>query len=295
MWRHQREDRSTRKGHKLLVDFIHGLLQLSGIHEVMIAVLGEAHACLPLSWDPIIKHVVFATYSEIQTIQRWVLLTHEIGHAFYDLHFEEFDASVIPQVIRKLVETRPPTMGQQDLENIIRIWTRKWIPELASDCFAVKTIGPPYVIQFLLLALNSRPNHVDGSHPPFNLRVDFMMDALESMALSNFEIDFYRDVWGSYSRSITHPSSRYILQEEVVETALSGIDAIIRETPMRGKWIDILAAKRDLTCGKVPDKDIVSIISATALLEPVIDLGFVYSALSERNSLGSDASQGEGG
>ena len=289
VWIHQRRNEGTRKGHKLLVDFIQELLRLSRICEVMMPILGEAHACLPLFWGNVMKHIVFVTYSEMQTLRRWVLLTHEIGHAFYDSHFEEFNSSVIPQVMRKLVETRPPTMGQRDLETIIHIWTRKWIPELVSDCFSVKTIGPPYAVQFMLLGLNSEPDRTDASHPPLNLRVNFMMDTLESMALPDFNIDFYRNVWNSYSRSITRPSSRYILHEEVVEAALSGIDTVIRDTPIIGEWTDILVAKRALCDGKVPNKDLVSVVSATALLEPTINLDLVYKTLSERHTLNPDA------
>jgi len=289
VWIHQRYNEDTKRGHKLLVDFIQGLLRLSRIPEVMMTILGEAHACLPLSWGNIMKHVVFVTYSEMESLRRWVLLTHEIGHAFYDLHFEEFNSSVIPQVMRKLVETRPLNIGQRELETVIYIWTRKWIPELVSDCFSVKTLGPPYAVQFMLLALNSEPDRTDVSHPPFNLRVNFMMDTLESLALPDFNIDFYRNVWNSYSRSITRPSSRYILNEEVVEAALSGIDAVVRDTPIRTKWADILSARETLLAGNVPEKGLVSIVSATALIDQTINLAPIYKGLLERHTSYSDA------
>ena len=289
VWIHQRYNEDTKRGHKLLVDFIQELLRLSRIPEVIMTILGEAHACLPLSWGNTMKHVVFVTYSEMESLRRWVLLTHEIGHAFYDLHFEEFNSSVIPEVMRKLVETRPLNIGQRELETVIYIWTRKWIPELVSDCFSVKTLGPPYAVQFMLLALNSEPDRTDVSHPPFNLRVNFLMDTLESLALPDFNIDFYRDVWNSYSRSITRLSSRYILHEEVVEAALSGIGTVMHDTPVRGKWTDILAARRALSEGKVPDKDLVSIVSATALLEPTINLDLIYKVLLERHTPSPDA------
>jgi hypothetical protein len=289
VWTNQRSTRDTKKGHKLLVDFIQELLRLSRIPNVMMTVLGEAHACLPLSWGNTTKHVVFVTYSEMENLRRWALLTHEIGHIFYDLHFEQFNSSVIPQVMRKLVETRPLNIGQRELETVIYIWTRKWIPELVSDCFSVKTLGPAFAVQFMLLALNSEPDRTDISHPPFNLRVDFMLDILESLALPDFNTDFYRNLWNSYSNSITRPSSRYILHEEVVETALRGIDTIVRDTPAKRKWTDIIAARQTLSDQKVPDSDLVSIVSAATLLEPTINLDFIYKVLLERHSSDPDA------
>jgi len=153
----------------------------------------------------------------------------------------------------------------------------------------VKTLGPPYAVQFMLLALNSEPDRTDVSHPPFNLRVNFMMDTLESLALPDFNIDFYRNVWNSYSRSITRPSSRYILNEEVVEAALSGIDAVVRDTPIRTKWADILSARETLLAGNVPEKGLVSIVSATALIDQTINLAPIYKGLLERHTSYSDA------
>jgi len=290
VWVHQRSDENTKRGHRLLIRFIQGLLRLSKIPEEMMTILGESHACLPLSWGNIMKHVVFVTYSEMESMRRWALLAHEIGHAFYDLHIEEFNSSVLPLVMRKLVETRPLNLGQRELENIIYIWTRNWIPELVSDCFSVKILGPPYAVQFMLLALNSEPNRTDVSHPPVNLRVNFMMNTLESLALPQFNIEFYRNIWNSYSHSITRPSSQYILHEEVVEAALSGIDRVTHDTPITNKWADIFAAKQALSNGKVPDKDLVSIVSATTLLDPAINLDAIYKILLERHTSGPDAS-----
>jgi len=284
VWIHQKGDEETRRGHRLIVHFIKELLQLSKIPEIMITILGEDYACLPLSWGKIQKHVVFVTYSEMENPIRWALLSHEIGHAFYDLNFDEFHSSVIPMVIQKLVETKPLNIGQRVLEDTIYTWTNHWIPELVSDCFSIKTLGPAYLIQFILLVLNSNPDRIEVSHPPSNLRVNFMIDILESLALPDFDIDIYRDIWNSYSRSITWPSSRYILQEEVVESALHGIDAIIQDKPIETIWGDIVEAKQVLSNKKIPEKNLVSIISAASLLATQIDISKLYSTLLERDT-----------
>jgi len=290
IWIHQRHDENTKRGHNLLVNFVKELLELSAVPRVMMTILGEAYECLPLYWGNVTKHVIFATYSEVESLRRWVLLTHEVGHVFYDLHFEEFNSSVIPQVMRKLVERRPLNITQREFENIIYIWTRKWIPELVSDCFSVKSLGPPYVNQFMLMVLDSNPDHVDVSHPPNNLRVNFMLNLLESLALSDFNVDSYRGVWNSYSQSITQPSSQYILDEEVVEAALSGIDALMHDTPVRNKWAEILSSREALSDGNVPEKDLVCIVSAAALLDPKISLDPIYKGLLERHASDPDAS-----
>jgi len=289
IWIHQRHDENTRRAHKLLVNFIQGLLEISAVPGGVMTILGETYECLPLFWEDVTKHVIFATFSEMQSLQRWVLLTHEIGHAFYDLNFEEFNSSVIPQVVRKILERRPSNIGERDLENIIYVWARKWVPELVSDCFSVKTLGPSYVIQFMLMALDSEPDHIDVTHPPNNLRVSFMMELLDSLKLPDFNIDFYRDVWNSYSQSITQPSSQYILDEKVVEVALTGINSVVSATPIRNKWAEILSTRESLSGGNMPDKDLLSILAASALLDPSISSDWLYDELLERYTSGSDA------
>lgn len=289
IWIHQRNDKNTKRQHGLLVDFVQRLVKLSAIPEDIMTIIGEAYECLPLYWGNATKHVIFITYSEIESLRRWVLLTHEVGHAFYDLHFQDFNSSVIPQVMRKLFERRPLNITQREYESIVYIWTRKWIPELVSDCFSVKTLGPPYAIQFMLMVLDSEPDRIDISHPPDNLRINFMMDLLESMALPDFYVDFHRGVWNSYSRSITRPSSQYILDEEVVETALSGIDAVVRDVPVRSKWTEILSAREALSGGNVPEEDLVPIIAATALLDSTFNLDQIYERLLERHASSRDA------
>jgi len=289
VWSHQRSDEDTRRQHKLLVSFIQDLLKLSNIPEVTMAILGETHACLPLYWGKTTRHIVFATLSEIKNLRRWGLLAHEMGHAFYDLHFEEFYSDVIPQVIRKLAETKPINIEQSEFEATIYIWATKWIPELVADCFAVKNMGPSFLRQFMLIALDSEPDRVEPSHPPTNLRVKFMIDVLESLELFDVKVESYRNIWGAYSCSISRPSSRYILNEEVVNEALNRINFIVRDSPVKNKWNEIFEARELLSQGMMPNKDLISIVSAAALVDPTIDLYPIYETLLERYASNHDS------
>ncbi|KPV63974.1 MAG: hypothetical protein AOA66_0491 [Candidatus Bathyarchaeota archaeon BA2] len=289
VWFHQRSDEGTRRQHKLLVSFIQDMLKLSNIPEVTMVILGETHACLPLYWGKTTRHIVFATLSEIKNLRRWGLLAHEMGHAFYDLNFEEFYLNVIPQVIRKLAETKPINIKPSEFEDTIYIWATKWVPELAADCFAIKNMGPSFLTQFMLIALDSEPDRVEPSHPPTNLRVKFMIDVLESLELSDVNVESYRNIWDAYSRSVSHPSSRYILNEEVVNEALNGINSIVQDSPIKNKWNDIFKAREFLSQGMMPDKDLISIVSATALVDPTINLCPIYETLLERYASNHDS------
>ena len=289
IWSNQRRGREIKKQHRLLMYFVENLLELSHIPESMMAIIGEDYACLPLSWGQTIKHVLFGTYSEIENLRKWVLLAHELGHAYYDLNTEKFSAALLPTVIRKLIEVKPINVEQRELESAIYTWTRYWIPELVADCFAVKTLGPSFLKQFMLTALDSEPNRIEITHPPSDLRVRFMADTLDSLGLPDIDTESYWFVWRSYCYSVSRPSSLYIVHEEVVKTVLSGIDLIMQEMPIKKKWTDILKAKKTLSDGALPDQDLLCIVSALTISEPSIDFRPIYKELLKRHSSNSNA------
>lgn len=282
IWSNQRKGTETKRQHRLLVYFVEDLLELSHISESMMTIIGENYACLPLSWGQMMRHVVFATYSEMENLRKWVLLAHEIGHAFYDLNVQKFSSNLIPQVIRKLIEVKPTNVEQRELESTIYIWTREWIPELVADCFAVKTLGPPFMTQFMLTALNSQPNRIEFTHPPSDLRVRFMMDILDFLNLPDVNTKSYRNAWRSYAYSVSRPSSLYVVHEEVVKTALDGINSIVQERPIEKKWTDILKAKKAISEGVFPDQDLLCIVSVFAISEPTVDFRLIYRELLKR-------------
>jgi hypothetical protein len=193
-------------------------------------------------------------------------------------------------VIRKLIEVRPINVEQIELESTIYAWTRNWIPELVSDSFAVKTLGPAFVTQFMVTVLDSQPNRLEFTHPPPGLRVRCMLNTLESLNLSDINVSSYRNIWQSYCFTTSRPSSLYIVHEEVVRTAMDGIDSIVQEKPIENKWSDILNAKKALSHGSVPAQDVLSVVSALAIAEPSVQADQIYKALLERHSSNPNAS-----
>ena len=289
VWNSQKSRTETKQQHRLLMHFITDLLQLCHISESMMTIIGEYYACLPLEWAQVRKHVVFCTYSEMQNLRKWVLLAHEFGHVYYFQNVEKINSSITPQVIRRLNENRPINLDQINFESIIYTWTQHWIPEFVSDCFAAKTLGPAFIAQFMVTMLDSQPNRIEFTHPPPNLRLRFMMNILDALNLSEIDINSYRNKWQSYAHTISRPSSLFIVHEEVVRTALRGIDSIVTEKPIENKWADILEVKKTLDLGSIPDQDLISIISALAIAEPNINYSLLYRALLKRYASNSYA------
>jgi hypothetical protein len=289
VWNSQKSRRETKRQHKLLMHFIADLLHFCHISESMMGIIGEDYACLPLEWAQTRRHVVFGTYSEIQNLRKWVLLAHELGHAYYYQNEARINSNVTPEVIRRLNENRPTNLDQREFESTIYTWAQHWIPEFVSDCFAAKTLGPAFIGQFMVTVLDSQPNHVEMTHPPPNLRVMFMMNILDTLNLSDIDISSYRNIWQSYAHSVSRPSSLFIVHEDVVTTALRGIDSIVTEKPIENKWADILETKKAISRGLIPDHDLVSTISALAISEPNLNYSPLYKALLKRYASNSYA------
>lgn len=282
VWNSQKTRRETKREHKLLMQFIADLLHFCHISEPIMGIIGEDYACLPLEWAKTRKHVVFSTYSEIKDLRKWVLLAHELGHVYYYQNEERINSNVTPEVITHLIENRPTNLDQREVEAIIYTWARHWIPEFVSDCFAAKTLGPAFIGQFMVTALDSQPNRIETTHPPPNLRIRFMMNILDTLNLSDIDIGSYRNMWQSYAHSVSRPSSLFIVHEDVVTTALHCIDSIVKEKPIENKWADILETKKAISRGLIPGHDLVSTISALAIAEPNLNYSRLYKALLKR-------------
>ena len=289
IWNNQRDSNETKQHHRLLMNFVSDVMQLSHINGQVMTIIGESYACLPIEWEQR-TDVIFGSYSEVKSLRKTVLLAHEIGHVFYHKNEYEISSNVIPQVLRKLSQNRPPNVDETILEQARYIWAQHWIPELVSDCFAVKTLGPAFLLQFMLIALDSQPNRVEATHPPSNLRVKFMADTLNALNLSDIDISNYQNTWDSYAHTVSNPSSMVITDDEVVKTALDCIATTIIPTGIDEKWTEILAARRAIENCEVPSQDLVSTICALALEENGLDLSRIYEELLKRHSCNPDVS-----
>lgn len=271
IWNAQKTRPETKRHHDLLTNFVNDFLTFCCIPEPVMTIIGESYACLPIEWGSQRKHIIFGTFSETQNLRKCVLLGHEIGHVYYFQNSYQINSQVSPQVLKKLSEVRPSTLDQYYFEQALYIWTNHWIPEYVSDCFAVKTLGPAFVQQFMLAALNGQPDRIESAHPPTNTRVNFMLNILENLELSDVNVDDYRKSWQSYAHTVSTQTSSFIANDEVITAALNAIGSVLTPTPIINKWPDITDARRALSEGKVPDKDSISIISALAIEESKID------------------------
>lgn len=289
VWNNQKQSKETKLHHELLKRFVSDVMQLAHVDGKIMTIVGESYACLPIEWEER-KHVIFGTYSETKNLHKSVLLSHEIGHVYYYKNEREISSDVIPKVLRKLSQNRPATVDQRDFEDARLAWALHWIPEFVADCFAVRTLGPAFLLQFMLIALNSQPNRPETTHPPSSLRIKFMTDTLQSLNLPNIDINSYQSLWDSYARTVSSPSSVFYLDDEVVTTAFDCISSTVIPTRIDEKWAEILQAREAIEKGTVPNQDLVPTICALAMDESGTDLTAINQELLKRYSSNSNAS-----
>ena len=216
-------------------------MQLGHVDGQIMTIVGESYACLPIEWEER-KHVIFGTYSEIKNLHKAVLLSHEIGHVFYHKNEREISSDITPRVLRGFLKLTP-NLDQNFFDQASFIWAQHWIPEFVADCFAVKTLGPAFLLQFMLIALNSQPNRIETTHPPSNLRIKFMTDTLQSLNLPNIDINSYQVLWDSYAHTVSVPNSVFMVDDQVIKTAYDCVNSTIIPMCIDEKWGEILDTK----------------------------------------------------
>jgi hypothetical protein len=289
VWNNQKQSQETRFHHELLKQFVSDVLRLGHVDGHIMTIVGESYACLPIEWEER-KHVIFGTYSEIKNLHKSVLLAHEIGHVFYHKNEREISSDITPKVLRELSQRMPPNLDQSVFDQASFIWAQHWIPEFVADCFAVRTLGPAFLLQFMLIALNSQPNRIETTHPPSNLRVKFMADTLQSLNLPNIDINSYRALWDSYAHTVSTPNSVFVIDDQVTQTAYDCINSTVIPTCIDQEWPEILEARKAIGKGMVPNQDLIPTISALAMDESDIDLTVINQELLKRYSSNSNVS-----
>lgn len=242
------------------------------------------HSCF-VGWKKVKGHVVCAPFSEVSTLRRWTILAHEIGHAFFDVHAKQFENKVFPKVRSKIFALSSGIV-KEDIPRAAQIWLESWIPELAADCVATKSLGPAFVSTFISDALHWNPKHVDfqqPTHPPMDTRVRFQLKILGLLDLEDFNVNKLSQVWNSYTRNVIYEIDPFVenllLSPEVVDTASEEILELVKTAPIRDIWISILDAKDMLQAKEWKKISVVSLVGALTLLPSAFGLSWILERL----------------
>lgn len=285
-WIYQKDDPEIAFYHKLLTGFIDSLIRHMGLEEHALSIFRDAYTCHScfIKFRQLKGHVISLPFSELLTLRRWPISAHEVGHAYYDVHFRDFESQLFPLLKEYIIKLRPEL--KRETERAVNIWIEHWVPELAADCVAVKALGPSFVIQFLSDALHFNPMHVDlfePTHPPTKLRVNFQLEALKTLDLSGFDVNSLSAVWDSFTHNTVYkvePFVEYLLSPEIVEEARK-TNNLIREMPIKERWSEILNSAEALSKNQWIKTDLLTLMCAIGLLPPSYNIEWIFKSLRE--------------
>jgi len=273
-WLFQELDLPLRAYHQLLTQYVNQLTRHAGLEDPHIAIFAEeyfnqncAHPEQPPS-----AHILSMTSSEAKMLRRWPILGHEIGHSIYDWKKDYFEKNISPKITAAF-RSIPASVDKKELLEAENIWLENWLQELVADCVAVKTLGPSYVSQFIIDALEANPLRVElprPIHPPMDLRVTFQLEVLEDLPLPGFDSSAIKSSWETYLRSIVYGANPFVenvlLDHRVVMAAKTHTASAVQSAPAVGLWPRVQMVKAGLERDRMEPEDLLTYVSALSLL-----------------------------
>lgn len=135
---------------------------------------------------PLERPTVFLPKAEHENPLYWANLAHECGH---------IDRTGIEQLISD------PTLFPAQATELERATLKRWAEELYCDLFALKVLGPAYLVAFLAFTLLESDlfagEYGSSTHPPDIVRICMMQRVLENRGLHiplQGELADFRDI-----------------------------------------------------------------------------------------------------
>jgi len=273
-WSFQEIDLPLRAYHQLLTQYVEQLTKHAGLEDPHMAIFAEEYfnlTCAHPRQSPS-AHILSATCSEARMPHRWSILGHEIGHSIYDWQKEYFERTISPEITAAF-RLIPASVDRKELLEAEDTWLENWLQELVADCVAVKTLGPSYVSQFVIDALEANPLRVElprPIHPPMHLRVSFQLEVLEGLSLPGFDPSAFKGSWETYLRNIVYGANPFVenvlLDPGVVTPAKAIITSAVQSTPAVELWPRVRRVKEGLECNRMEPEDLLTYVSALSLL-----------------------------
>lgn len=173
------------------------------------------------------------------------LLLHELGHVYLhevsisDLFsevtnvLEEKEKNVIIDIKRSHGETK--NQIQRNWILFLDYW-EKWKIELFCDLFATYSSGPAYLLSSIEFMFPRDPFDVVESHPPLDLRIEFIIQALREMGIEEEFLDDVKFRWDNnleLGRYVKNPLYKMLLDTKMITAVW---DSIMNELSKDSNW-----------------------------------------------------------
>lgn len=192
---------------------------------------------------------------------KWVLLSHELGHLYFQYHKENILVEALPAIENELRET---IRKEEQVEKYINLWGEYWLQEIVSDIIAAGLCGPAYLKMLITEATEPKPAQLYGVHPPLDARAMAQIEYMRFVGAPNELALTMESVWKEFRNGVRETASLPdFLSEEIVKLVSHFMVQVVQKPFIAANWYDFKRVMNGLPNTK--DEDLRLVIPAMAL------------------------------
>lgn len=224
------------------------------------------YASLPMLSERIF--IVMLPLTNLIKPWKWVLLSHELGHLFFQYRKENILTKARPLIEEELRET---IRDEERVQEYVRLWDDFWLQEIVSDIVATSLCGPAYLKMFIIEATESKPTQLYGTHPPLDARAIAQITYMKLVGAPDELILAMERVWKAFRGGINETLSLpdYLSEDMVKHVSYLMVDTI-KEPFIVTNWSDFRRTIEGLP--ETKNEDLRLVIPAIAMSDVYVKL-----------------------
>ena len=256
-----RKHEDSRKSLSLVDEYIDSLAEELNLPTNLLLVVApqSEYASLPILSER--AFIMMLPLTNLTKPWKWVLLSHELGHLYFQYHKESILVAILPVIEEELKET---IRKEEQVEEYVHLWGEYWLQEIISDIVATALCGPAYLKILITEATEPKPTQLYGTHPPLDARAFAQITYVELVGADSELTLTMKRVWEEFRNGVRETASLPdYLSEEIVEHISRLMVNIIRRPFIVTNWGDFKRVMNGLPGTK--DEDLRFVIPAMAL------------------------------
>ncbi|RLG06177.1 MAG: hypothetical protein DRN59_03455 [Thaumarchaeota archaeon] len=213
---------------------------------------------------PILSEKVFIVMLPLTNLAKpwkWVLLSHELGHLYFQYSEKKILTRILPVIEEEL---RDAIRDEKQVKRYISLWGEYWLQEIVSDIVAASLSGPAYLKMLIMEATEPIPVQVYDTHPPLDARALAQMTYMKFAGAPDELMSIMERVWRKFRSGVFERASLPdYLNEEIVRRVSCLMVNFIRKPFIATNWDNFRKVMKSLP--KVGGEDLSLIVPAMAL------------------------------
>jgi len=196
---------------------------------------------------------------------KWVLLTHELGHLFYEIQKYEILPEVMPKIEDALQNSLPSEVNKEEkVRRYKDSWSELWLKEIVADIIGASLCGPAYPRALITQLSDPAPTSYASDHPPLEARIMSGIEYLKRVEAPNKMVEAMERIWRKFRENI-HDSQVLpgFFSREILMSIAQQIADLLPEPFIVSNWEDVLRIEKEIP--EIEKKDVKLLIPAITL------------------------------